>query len=204
MRRFIVSGFLVLVVLLPTSAWSASKDAMAVWPRPEYTYNHEALPHSVDHLALGFNKLWAKNYKGAQNEFEYNLTHFGPRSRITVMSLRGLSELAMALGRPELATSWYEQVLAKAPSEPVLWEGFGAHLYRFGRHQEAIEAFQKAEKLGGAPAVEKYNLALCYLALDDREEVGRLIAELRQEGLSDESLRDLLEAVGPGAGSDDR
>ena len=69
-----------------------------------------------------------------------------------------------ALGRPQEALACFDRALAIDPQDAMAWHNKGVVLHNnFRRYREALECFQRAQRLGYAPAAQA--IAACLQAL---------------------------------------
>ncbi len=76
----------------------------------------------------------------------------------------------------------YEAIVAKDEKNGMAWFRLGYSLHSMGKFEEAIPAFQRADAVGFAPQLSKYNIACGYSMTKDKDKAFEALDKLVQSG----------------------
>ena len=84
------------------------------------------------------------------------------------------------------AAALYAQIVKENPFLDAYWRMYATVNYHLGRHEEAINCYEKAIELGGRPADCMYNIACSYSLLEKRDQALEWLGRAIEAGFLDQ------------------
>ncbi len=128
----------------------------------------------------------------AEAEFKYILAIWPNHPA----SLQGMTDVAIRLGRPEVADFYFRKALEFFPEVPETYALYGIYLYKINDLDRSIEMLEKAVQLAPHSSQNHYLLGLSYYAAKQYDLALQHAQQAYNMGYPLPGLRDLLSKKG--------
>jgi tetratricopeptide (TPR) repeat protein len=144
------------------------------------------------HYEPALKSVQARNYRSAQADLEFILKYFPNHPQ----ALAKMSEVALAVKRPELAEQHFQNAIERYPARDETYVIYGVFLHKAGRLDAAIAQYQRALEIDPNSVYAHYNLGLAYVDRKDYSQANVHAQQAYQLGADFPGLRKRLEAAG--------
>jgi len=181
-------GWIKIILIIILVFLVCLNTVFAVWPRPKGTYlpNHKG--SDVDHLALGYNKMWEGNYSGALNEFSYILSHIEPKTYYFNMGVNGICELSSKIQKDFYCPSWYPKAM-KYSVDTIKYQT-ARWFFENSDYRNSFHVLNEMIKDGSKDPSTHYATGLCLMNLNKRLEANRYFSNAIALGMSQSRINE--------------